>query len=52
MNLSVKKDGKKTRLFLDGVEIKGVTNFEIKSSVEKHTELKLTMMVNYPEEQN
>lgn len=52
MKLSVKKEGNKTKLYLDGVEIKGVTDFAIMSSGDKPTELTLTMLVNYPEEQS
>jgi len=52
MNLSIKKDGNKIRLFLDGTEIKEIVSYELKSSAEKPTELTLTMLVNYPEEQS
>lgn len=48
MKLSVVREGKKTKLFLDGTEIKGVVEYNIKSSAEKSTELTITMLVDYP----
>lgn len=52
MNLTIEKNKNKTKLFLDGVEIKGVVDFSVKSSADKPAELTLTMLVNYPVEQN
>jgi hypothetical protein len=52
MNLTVVKDGTKTRIFLNNTEIKNVTYLNIKSPEDSPTELTLTMLVNYPVEQN
>lgn len=50
--LAIIKDGDKTRVFIDNTEAKNVLDYKVKSSTNGVVELNLTIMVEFPVEQN
>ncbi|MDF2538851.1 MAG: hypothetical protein K0S76_1872 [Herbinix sp.] len=47
-NLVINKTGNKAKLLVDGIELKFVTDYKIKSSTHGRAELNVTMIVNFP----